>query len=128
LPRGNGETVLVIDDEASVVSITSETLQTFGYRVLTATDGAHGVAVYAKHMDEIAVVVTDMMMPIMDGPATIQALRRINPAIKIIAASGLNPDSRVAKATSAMVKHFLMKPYTAGSLLKTMRQVLGEPA
>jgi PAS domain S-box-containing protein len=128
LTRGNGETILVIDDEASVVTITSETLQTFDYRVLTATDGAHGVAVYAKHMDEIAVVITDMMMPIMDGPATIQALRRINPAIKIIAASGLNPDSRVAKATSAMVKHFLMKPYTAGSLLKTMRQVLDEPA
>jgi CheY-like chemotaxis protein len=69
-------------------------------------------------MDEIAVVITDMMMPVMDGPATIQALRRINPAIKIIAASGLNPDSRSAKATSAMVKHFLMKPYTAGGLLR----------
>jgi PAS domain S-box-containing protein len=126
LPRGNGETVLIIDDEASVVSITGETLQAFGYQVLTAADGAHGVAVYARHMDAISVVITDMMMPVMDGLATIQALKRINPEIKIIAASGLTSDSRVAKATFAMVKHFLMKPYTAGSLLKTLRSVLDE--
>lgn len=126
LPRGNGETILVIDDEASVVTIASETLQTFGYRVLTATDGAHGVAVYAKHMDEIAVVITDMMMPVMDGPVTIQALVRINPTVKIIAASGLNADSRIAKAMSLMIKYFLMKPYTAGSLLKTVRCALDE--
>lgn len=127
LPRGNGETVLVIDDEASVVIITSETLQTFGYLVLTATDGAHGVAVYAQHVKEIALVITDMMMPFMDGPATIHALRRINPEIKIIAASGLHPDSRAAKATGALVNYFLMKPYTARSLLKTVHAILKGP-
>jgi CheY-like chemotaxis protein len=124
LPRGSGETVLVIDDEASVVTITSETLQTFGYHVLTATDGAHGVAVYAENKNEIALVITDMMMPVMDGPATIQALRRINPGIKIIAASGLHPDSRAAKATGALVNYFLMKPYTAKSLLNTVNAIL----
>jgi CheY-like chemotaxis protein len=75
-------------------------------------------------MKEIALVITDMMMPLMDGPATIQALRRINPGIKIIAASGLHPDSRAAKATGVAVNHFLMKPYTAGSLLKTVRAIL----
>jgi len=128
LPRGNGETVLLIDDEASVVTITSETLQTFGYHVLTATDGAHGVAVYAQHVKEVALVITDMMMPLMDGPATIQALRRINPGIKIIAASGLHPDSRAAKATGALVHYFLMKPYTARSLLNTVHAILeGQP-
>ena len=93
LPRGNGETVLVVDDEASILTITSQTLQAFGYRVLTATDGADAVAIYAQHKNEIAVVLTDMMMPIMDGPATIHALMRINPAVKIIAASGLNANA-----------------------------------
>jgi PleD family two-component response regulator len=82
LPRGNGETILVVDDEASILTITSQTLQAFGYRVLTATDGADAVAVYAQHKNEIAVVLTDMMMPVMDGPATIHALMRINPASK----------------------------------------------
>jgi CheY-like chemotaxis protein len=89
-------------------------------------DGADAVAVYAEHKNEIAVVLTDMMMPVMDGPATIHALMRINPAIKIIAASGLNSNGGVATASSAGVKHFLTKPYTAGTLLKTMRAILDE--
>jgi signal transduction histidine kinase/ActR/RegA family two-component response regulator len=126
MPRGNGETVLVVDDEASVLTITSETLQTFGYRVLTATDGAEAVAIYAEHKHKIAVVLTDMSMPIMDGPASIRALMRIDPAIKIVATSGFSEDNRVAKVYGAGVKHFLTKPYTAGTLLKVMRAVLSE--
>jgi CheY-like chemotaxis protein len=126
LPRGNGETILVVDDEASILTITSQTLQAFDYRVLIATNGADAVAIYLEHKSEVAVVLTDMMMPVMDGPATIHALTRINPAIKIIAASGLNSNRGVAKVSEASVKHFLMKPYTAATLLKTMRAVLDE--
>ena len=126
LPRGDGETVLVIDDEASVVTITSETLQAFGYRVLAATDGADAVAVYAEHKNEIALVLTDMSMPIMDGPATIRALRRINPAVKIIAASGLAANGGAVKAPNGGIKHFLTKPYTAETLLTTLRKILDE--
>ncbi len=74
LPRGNGETVLVIDDEASILTITGETLQEFGYRVLTATDGAEAVAVYGEHKDEVSLVLIDMAMPRMDGPVTIPRL------------------------------------------------------
>jgi PAS domain S-box-containing protein len=125
-PRGNGETILVLDDEASILAITSQTLQAFGYRVLTATNGANGMVVYAKHKNEIAVVLTDMAMPIMDGPATIHSLMQINPAVKIIAASGLNANGGVAKASSFGVKHFLTKPFTTGTLLKTLRTVLDE--
>lgn len=126
LPRGNGETVLVVEDEASILTITSQTLQAFGYRVLTAADGAEAVAVYARNMNEIAVVLTDMMMPVMDGQAMIHALMRINPAVKIIAASGLTANGGVAKVAGSGVKHFLTKPYTAGTLLKTMRSILNE--
>ncbi|MCE0498319.1 MAG: PAS domain S-box protein [Methylacidiphilales bacterium] len=126
LPRGNGETILVVDDEASIRTITSQTLQAFGYRILTAADGANAVVIYAQHRNEIAAVLTDMMMPIMDGPATIHALMRINPEIKIVAVSGLNANADVAKASKAGVKHFLTKPYTAGTLLKTLRATLDE--
>ncbi len=126
LPRGKGETILVVDDEASVVIITSQTLEAFGYQVLTATDGADALGVYLKHQSEIAIVLTDMMMPIMDGPAMIHALMRINPLVKIIAASGLKANDSVAKASGGGVKHFLTKPYTAGTLLKTMRAILDE--
>jgi len=126
LPRGSGETILVVDDEASILTITSQTLQAFGYRVLTAIDGADAIAVYARNMTEIAVVLTDMMMPIMDGPAMIHALTRINPSVKIVAASGLNANGGVAKVSGMGVKHFLTKPYTAGTLLKTIRAILAE--
>jgi PAS domain S-box-containing protein len=126
LPRGNGETILVVDDEASIRTITSQTLVAFGYRVLAAMDGAEAVAVFAEHKHEIALVLTDMMMPVMDGPAIIHALMRINPTIKIIAASGLNSNGGLAKVSNASVKHFLTKPYTAGTLLKTIRAILDE--
>lgn len=128
LPRGSGECVLVVDDEATILTVTQQTLETFGYRVLTADDGAQAVGIYATRREEIAVVLTDMMMPVMDGPALIAALRRLNPAVRIIAASGLNANGNVAKAANAGVRHFLAKPYTAERLLTTLRTVLTEPA
>jgi len=124
LPRGNDELVLIVDDEASILIITGQTLQAFGYRVLTATDGAEAVAVYAQNRKEIAVVVTDMMMPIMNGEALIRALTKINPAVKIVAVSGLSANGDIAQAAS--VKHTLTKPYTSGTLLKVMRTILDE--
>ncbi|HEY1764383.1 MAG TPA: PAS domain S-box protein [Opitutaceae bacterium] len=126
LPRGKGELILIVDDEASVLTITSQTLQAFGYRVLTASNGADAVGVYVENKNAVAAVLTDMMMPIMDGPATIHALKRIDPSVRIIAASGLNENGGVAKVTGDGVKHFLVKPYTAATLLKTLRVVLDE--
>jgi PAS domain S-box-containing protein len=127
LPRGNGQTVLVIDDEASILAITSQTLQAFGYKSLTAVDGAQGVAIYAQNVNEIAVVVTDMNMPIMNGMTTIRALLRINPLVKIIAASGLNVHGDTEKLAEMGVTYSLLKPYTAESLLSTLNQVLKTP-
>jgi len=126
LPRGNGETVLVVDDESSILTITSQTLEAFGYRALTATDGAEAVAIYAAHREEIAVVLTDMMMPVMDGSALIRALQRINPAVKIVPASGLKSNGTAAKIGDPAVKNFLTKPYTARTLLKAIWTVLHE--
>ncbi len=124
--RGNGEMILVVDDEASILSITGKTLQAFGYRVLTAPNGAEAVALYAQNQNEIAVVLTDMMMPVMDGPATIYALMKIHPAVKIIAASGLTANGSGNKSPGQHIKHFLTKPYTADALLTTLRAILEE--
>lgn len=126
LPRGNGELILLIDDEGSVLTITSQTLQAFGYRVITATDGTEALAFYAEHRSQVAAVLTDIMMPIMDGTATIRALRKMNPAVKIIAASGLNTKSDPTKETESGVKHYLAKPYTARTLLETLHAILNE--
>jgi PAS domain S-box-containing protein len=125
-PRGHGELILVVDDEASILTVTCQTLEAFGYRVLSATDGAEGVAIYAQRRNEIAVVLTDMMMPVMDGQGMIRVLRRINPEIKIIAMSGLTVNGGLTQVPGAGVKHFLTKPYAAGTLLTTLRMILGE--
>jgi PAS domain S-box-containing protein len=125
LPVGNDELILVVDDEESIREITRGTLETFGYRVMTASDGTEALAIYADRKNEIAVVLTDMIMPFMDGPATIRALQRMNPEVKIIAASGLGTGQRAGEGTLEGVSVFLNKPYTAEKLLKTLAHVLG---
>jgi len=126
LPRGNGEMILLVDDEEPILAVTSQTLQAFGYRVLTASDGAEGLTLYARHQPEIAVVLTDMRMPVLDGATMIQTLMPLNPAQKIIAASGLDMDDPMTKLAGTGVRHFLGKPYTPGTLLKLLRAVLDE--
>jgi CheY-like chemotaxis protein len=124
LPRGQGELVLVVDDETAILEITRQTLEAFGYRVIIAEDGAQAVGQFALARDQIDVVLTDMMMPVMDGPALISALRHIDPQVCILAASGLNATENVARATSLGVKHFLPKPYSASALLDALHRVL----
>ncbi|MDB6175243.1 MAG: sensory box protein [Chthoniobacteraceae bacterium] len=126
LPLGNGELILVVDDEAAVRQITQATLEAFGYQVLLACDGAEAVAIYATRRAEIAAVLTDMTMPVMDGLATIQVLRKLNSTLRIIAASGLSSSGDVARACGSDIKHFIAKPYTADALLKVLQQTLAE--
>jgi len=121
LPPGRGELILVVDDEIAIREITKGTLEAYGYRALTAADGTEAVALYAQHKDEIKVVLTDLMMPYMDGPVTIRALQKLNPKIKIIASSGLAESGRAIEG----VKMFLPKPYTAERLLKALTDVIG---
>ena len=124
LPVGHGELILVVDDEESIREITRGTLETFGYKVITANDGTEALALYADKKNEIAVVLTDMVMPFMDGPATIRALQRMDPKVRIIAASGLGTGQRAGEGALEGVSVFLNKPYTAEKLLKTLAQVL----
>lgn len=126
LPPGHGELILTVDDESAVLTMTKETLENFGYRVVTAKDGTEAIAVYTSHRQEIKGVLTDMLMPYMDGPATIRALRKLDPDLKIIAASGLMDKDRVKDATGIDNLTFLMKPYTAEKLLTTIHETLSQ--
>lgn len=126
MPRGTGELILVVEDEAAVRLVTQQTLEAFGYRVLTAAQGQEAVAHYAARRKEIALVMTDMMMPVMDGPATIRALQVINPEVRIIATSGHATNGHTAKVSALGVDQFLSKPYTAETLLKAVKLALAE--
>jgi two-component system cell cycle sensor histidine kinase/response regulator CckA len=118
---GKNELLLVVDDEPSIRNIARRTLQMFGYRVITANNGEEAIHAYRQQPNEIALVLIDMMMPIMDGPAAIEHLTQSNPDIKIIAASGLTSASQV---THAAVRAFLPKPYSVRQLLQACHEVL----
>jgi PAS domain S-box-containing protein len=124
LPRGNGELILVVDDEASILDITKQTLEAFGYRAIVAEDGAQAIALFALHREKVAIVLTDMMMPIMDGPALISAIFRINPNALIVAASGLNANGNLSRANDQRIRYFLPKPYSADALLRILKNAL----
>ena len=124
LPCGNGELILLVDDEEAIRKITRWTLEKHGYRVLTAANGEEALNLYADNKDEIAVVLTDMMMPIMDGDSTVRALLEVNPQQKIIAASGLLEIHGTQTEKLAGVSLFLSKPFTAEKLLQALACLL----
>ena len=127
-PRGNGELILVVDDDASVVSITKQTLEVFGYEVLTAEDGAQAIGVFSRRHADIALVVTDMAMPVIDGAALIAALNRMVPGVRIIATTGNPSAASMSKIARTGVTHILTNPYTAEQLLVTLSEALtGKP-
>jgi len=125
-PQGNGELILVVDDESQIRELTRKTLEAHGFGVLTARNGADAVVIYLRHQEAIEVVITDMMMPVMDGPGLTLALRTINPAVRIIAVSGLCNAQTQAKAVSLGANRFLPKPYSAETLLSCVAGVINE--
>ncbi len=97
MARGNGELILVVDDEALLRVMTRQTLEATGYVVFTAASGADAMIIYNRHKDAIEIVLTDMMLPALDGSGLIAALKKVNPAVRIIAASGLGSAEQSAK-------------------------------
>ena len=123
LPRGAGELVLVVDDEVAVRHVARRTLEKYGYRVVAASNGAEGVAAFARQSKEIALVVTDMSMPIMDGAAMVAALRTIDPRVRVIGSSGLRATGP-GRAFEEELTFFIPKPYTAGTLIEAVHLAL----
>ncbi|MGV0107718.1 histidine kinase [Nostoc sp. DSM 114160] len=124
LPAGHGELILIVDDEDSIREVTQTWLEQNAYKVLVASDGIDAIALYTKHQQEISVVLIDMMMPYMDGPTTINVLKKINPDIKIIGVSGLASNHTMIKNLGNSVKTLLSKPYTSSDLLMNLQMVI----
>lgn len=121
---GEQELILVVDDEQAIREVSQAALEAFNYRTLTASDGIEAIALYAEHKHEIHLAIVDMMMPSMDGAATIRILQKINPDIKIIAVSGLMGSSELPMETTPGIHAFLSKPYTAKELLLAVHNTL----
>jgi two-component system cell cycle sensor histidine kinase/response regulator CckA len=119
LPNGDGELLLVVDDESAIREMLKTALEAHGYSVLLADEGTEALALYAAHREKVALVITDIAMPILDGHATIRALRKMNPGVKVIAASGLlEPNELEQLSKSGAI--VLAKPYSPDKLLNTV--------
>jgi two-component system, cell cycle sensor histidine kinase and response regulator CckA len=120
-PRsGQGELILVVDDEVAIQEVTKATLEAYGYQVMTASDGIEAIALYAEHRQEIDVVLMDMMMPSLDSATIVRTLCKLNPQVQIIAMSGLATSETVKNTMKDGVKAFLAKPFTASELLNLL--------
>jgi CheY-like chemotaxis protein len=127
MPRGHGETILVIDDEPAVREVVRSLLKIYGYNSMVADDGPAGLALYREHHQKVQVVITDMMMPGMQGPEVISELRAINPDVRVVTMSGVvNERMEVPEESGRLV--FLSKPMTGAELLGALQRVLPRSA
>jgi PAS domain S-box-containing protein len=123
LPLGNGELILVVDDEISVREITKASLETYNYRVLMASDGVEAIALYAQYQAEVQFILLDLMMPSLDSASTIRALRQINSDVSIVVMSGLSANEPIKNMRDVNVQAFLAKPFTSQELLQTLQRL-----
>ncbi|HXF09938.1 MAG TPA: ATP-binding protein, partial [Desulfuromonadaceae bacterium] len=121
LPIGNGEGVLVIDNEAIVLVIARTALENYGYRVMTATNGMEAITCLNEKRDAANIAIIDLNLPHMSSASTIRALRKINPELRIIAAGESEPNG---KPLPARVEGFIKKPFTVEKLLRNIHSVL----
>jgi two-component system cell cycle sensor histidine kinase/response regulator CckA len=127
LPQGQGEIVLLVDDEEPVRQVAKRVLEANGYRVITASDGAEGLSSF-RHQRELAqVVVTDLVMPVLDGPAMVRGLRQLDPGLRVIAMSGLQGPLDDPLGFDMKPDAFLHKPFSPVQLLDALKRVLGGP-
>ncbi|NDJ22309.1 PAS domain S-box protein [Nostoc sp. B(2019)] len=124
MPQGQGELILVVDDEAQIREIATIILDSHNYKSLTASNGIEAIALYAQHKHKINTVLMDMMMPEMDGITAIRTLQKMNPQVQIIACSGLHSTEFFTQAAGPDIQAFLSKPYTARELLTSLHQIL----
>jgi PAS domain S-box-containing protein len=120
LPRGKGEGVLVIDDETYIREVIASMLRFCGYRGFFADSGLRGVEMYQQNRDEISVALVDMMMPGLDGVATIRLLHDLNPDLRLIAMSGMLENASLGSDSDLQNVDLLRKPITAETLVSTI--------
>jgi PAS domain S-box-containing protein len=126
-PRGSGELILVVDDEASVRGVVRHALEKHGYQVATAAEGVEAMSLFAQHRAEIRAVFTDMMMPEMDGPSLVRALRHLEPQLPILGMTGVGEKADIKGLETLDLLVLLTKPFNSAVLLGVLHQALAAP-
>jgi PAS domain S-box-containing protein len=120
------ETVLIVDDEASISDLARRILTQSGYSCLTAASGEEAIKRYQERGDEISIVLLDLLMPGMGGVKCLEALQGIDPSVKILITSGYSSDPATRRKLQGAARGFVTKPYRSKDLLSAVRKALDE--
>jgi two-component system, cell cycle sensor histidine kinase and response regulator CckA len=123
-PVTGTETILVVEDEDSLRKVAKRTLDAAGFTVLTAADGDEALRVFATHVGEIHLLLTDVIMPRMSGKALVQELEQKHPRLKVLYMSGYTDSAIVHHGVLEAGTNFLAKPFTAAELARKVHEVL----
>ena len=123
--RGEG-TILLVDDEETVLAVGKRLLEAVNFTVVTARDGREALERFREHMDEIKCVLLDLTMPHMDGEETYRELRRIRSDVPVILSSGYNEQEVTSRFVGKGLAGFIQKPYRLAELKAKIREVLGD--
>jgi len=123
-PRAHGTGILVVDDETAVREVIRQTLAEFGYQVITAGRGNEALRIFKERQQEIQLVLTDMMMPEMDGPTLVAALRVLDPTVRIVGITGMSDTGSKSGLKALELSAMVAKPFTINKLLTVIREAL----
>jgi CheY-like chemotaxis protein len=124
-PQSARTTVLVLDDEDSVRRLVTAVLESAGYLVLPAAEGAHALDIARSHPEPIALLITDMTMPEMDGREAADAVRALRPQCRVLFMSGYPLQVALPDGIAA-TDGFIQKPFVPRMLVQRVREVLNQ--
>jgi CheY-like chemotaxis protein len=121
--KGN-EAILLVDDEESTIQVEKLMLRELGYQVIPALGGKEAVELYKEKMVDLDLVALDMIMPEMNGKDTYDALKKINPAVKVLLVSGYSQNKQIDELMDQGCNGFIQKPFDIVQLSQKLREVL----
>ncbi len=124
--KGGTETILLVEDEEMLRSLAKMVLKGKGYNVVTASDGEEAVRMFMLRQNDIALVLSDMGLPKLNGYDVLKRVKHINPAVKFIIASGYIEPGEKSEILKSGARDFIQKPYVPNEMLRKIREVLDE--
>jgi CheY-like chemotaxis protein len=122
-PTG-GDTILLVDDEGMVLEVGARLLEKLHYAVLTAENGRDAVALFARHPDQVVLVILDMNMPGMSGGVVFEELRKLKPDVKVLLTSGYGLDGQTQELLASGGCGFIQKPFSIAALTRKFTEIL----
>ncbi len=123
-PEGKRELILVVDDEPEILERASEMLTFEDYRVVVAKDGFQALQIYSQMKDQIALIILDFFLPVMDGDAVFDELKAINPRVQVVLSSGFAEQTKLGSMLARGLCGFIPKPYTSAKLLDQVQSII----